>query len=357
MSQSSESHASFATPNRIQDRYSRQRLFSPIGEEGQTRIGKARVLVVGCGALGSVIANTLARAGIGHLRIVDRDFVDLSNLQRQVLYTEEDVRSQLPKSIAATQYLRKVNSEISIEPLVADVDDRNIRDLVSGIDIIADGTDNFETRFLLNDIAAKSKIPWVYGGCLGAEGQSLTIIPDQTPCLRCVLGDAPPPGTMPTCDSAGVIAPIVNIVASWQASEVLKIASGNIGATSKSLVIFDLWENTIRQVRLDRLREQQDCDTCQGRDFPWLQGDRRNTAAILCGRNSVQLASPQGQLVNLAAIGEQWTGLGEIVRNPYLVRLRLPQLEITVFVDGRTIVSGTTDVSEARSIVARYVGA
>lgn len=339
------------------DRYSRQRLFAPIGDAGQRQIEQSRVLIVGCGALGSVIASTLARAGVGFLRIVDRDFVDLSNLQRQMLYTERDVQEQLPKAIAAADHLRQVNSSIEIEPIVADVDDRNIRSLASGIDVIADGTDNFETRFLMNDLAIHDRIPWVYGGCLGAEGQTLTIVPGQTACIRCVLGEPPPPGSMPTCDSAGVIAPIVNIVASWQASEILKIASGNSKDITMALTIFDLWGGTVRQVKLDRLRDQPNCDACQGREFPWLEGKRRNSTAILCGRNSVQFSTSRTERLNLDTLVSQWRGIGETSSNPYLARLRVGNLEITVFVDGRSIVAGTTDVAEAKSAIARYVGA
>src|SRR5262245_8449778 len=199
------------------DRYARQVRYAPLGPEGQHRLLASRALVCGCGALGSVLANTLARAGVGHLRIVDRDFLELNNLQRQVLYEESDVAAELPKAIAAAEHLRRINSQIEIEPVVADVDAGNIMALCDGVDCIVDGTDNFETRFLLNDASLSTKIPWVYGGCIGAEGQSMTILPGETPCLRCLMSEPPPPGTTPTCDTAGILGPIIGVIASLQA--------------------------------------------------------------------------------------------------------------------------------------------
>ncbi len=256
--------------------------YPPIGEAGQRKLLASRVLICGCGALGSVLANTLARAGVGHLRIVDRDFLETNNLQRQVLYDEQDVASGIPKAIAAQNRLRQINSQIEIEALVADVDHTNIGSLLRGVDVLLDGTDNFETRFLLNDAAAKWSVPWVFGGCIGAEGQTMTILPGETPCLRCVLQDAPPPGTTPTCDSAGILSPIINVVASFQACEALKILSGNRAAISRTLNVFEMWDNRMRQVKLDGLREGTDCPTCLGREFPWLDGTRGATATC-CG--------------------------------------------------------------------------
>ena len=202
--------------NRDLNRYARQMLFPALGKEGQQRLLASRVLVCGCGALGSVLANTLARAGVGHLRIVDRDFLETNNLQRQVLFDEDDVAADLPKSIAAAEKLRKINSQVEIEPIVADVDHTNVLELCSDVDLILDGTDNFETRFLINDVAVREAIPWIFGGCLGAEGQTMTILPGETPCLRCLFAEPPPPGSTPTCDTAGILAPIVNVIASIQ---------------------------------------------------------------------------------------------------------------------------------------------
>ena len=278
------SHRSF-------DRYVRQMRYTcaPWGKKDNDRLLAGRVLLCGCGALGSVLANTLARAGVGHLRIVDRDFLELNNLQRQVLYDEDDVAAGLPKAIAAANKLRKINSEITIEPLVVDVDPTNITALIEGVDLILDGTDNFETRFLLNDAALKFNIPWVYGGCIGAEGQTMTILPGETPCLRCLMQEMPPPGTTPTCDTAGILGPIINVIASMQACEAIKILSGHREAVSRVLNVFELWDNRIRQVKLDTLSEGSDCPTCHRREFPWLDGQRGSHTAVLCGRNSVQL--------------------------------------------------------------------
>ena len=256
-------------------RYSRQVRYPPIGEEGQRRLAASRALVCGCGALGSVIANTLARAGVGKLRIVDRDFLELNNLQRQVLYDEADVAAALPKAVAAAEKLRQINSAVEIEPIVADVEAGNILSLCNGCDVILDGTDNFETRFLLNEAALKLKIPWIYGGCIGAEGQTLTILPGETPCFRCVMNEPPPPGTSPTCDTAGIVGPIVNVVASIQACEAIKILAGHREAVSRTLTVIDVWTNQIRQLGLSRLQTAGGCPTCRGEEFPWLVGPAR----------------------------------------------------------------------------------
>jgi molybdopterin/thiamine biosynthesis adenylyltransferase len=338
------------------DRYARQMRYAPIGEEGQRRLLAARVLVVGCGALGSVIANTLARSGIGKLRIVDRDFLEMNNLQRQVLYDEEDVANQLPKAIAAAAKLRKINSQITIEPLVTDVEPANVLELVAGVDVIVDGTDNFETRMLLNDVSLSQRIPWVYGGCLGAEGQTMTIVPGETACLRCLMTDVPPPGTTPTCDTAGILAPIVNIVASLQANEVIKLASGNRQAINRSLTVIDTWDNRIRQVNLDALRDARQCPACTGSEFPWLKGQRAGHSAVLCGRNAVQLSPPSRAAVSLETLSEKLKSVGRVTHNKYLLRLAVDDYQLTVFPDGRAIIGGTDDIATARSLYARYIG-
>lgn len=339
------------------DRYIRQIRYPGLGMEGQRRLLASRALVCGCGALGSVLANTLARAGVGRLRIVDRDFLELNNLQRQVLYDEEDVAAGLPKAVAAAAKLRKINSQVEIEAIVADVDHTTIGRLLEGVDVIVDGTDNFETRFLLNDAAVKFGIPWVYGGCVGAEGQTMTILPGQRPCLRCLLQDAPPPGTTATCDTAGILAPIVDIIASLEACEAIKILSGHCEAISRSLQVFELWDNRVRQVNLDSLRETVNCPTCRQTDFPWLEGRRGSHTVVLCGRNSVQLSYPDRHAVSLDALERQLQGVGRVTRNRFLLRLEVDKYQITVFPDGRAIVAGTDDVTEARTVHARYIGA
>lgn len=338
-------------------RYVRQMRYAPLGEAGQRKLAAGRALVCGCGALGSVIANTLARSGVGHLRIVDRDFLELNNLQRQVLFDEEDVAAELPKVVAAATKLRKINSQIEVEPIVADVDASNILDLAAGVDVIVDGTDNFETRFLLNDVSLKLGLPWVYGGCLGAEGQTMTILPGETPCLRCLMPEAPPPGLTPTCDTAGILAPIVNVIASIEALEAMKILSGNRAAVNRSLIVFELWENRIRQVSLDALRSRGDCPACNRGELAWLAGERSSRSAILCGRNAVQLSPSRGSQLSLDALADKLAGVGRVTRNRYLLRLAVDEYVITVFPDGRAIIGGTDDIAAARTVYSKYIGA
>ncbi len=337
-------------------RYARQFRYPPLGEEGQRRLLVSRALVVGCGALGSVIANTLVRAGVGHIRIVDRDFLELSNLQRQTLFDEDDLRSDLPKSVAAANKLRRINSTIEIEAVVSDVDSTNIEMLCAGVDCILDGTDNFETRFLINDVSHKLGIPWVYGGCLGAEGQTMTIVPGETACLRCLMPEPPDAGAAPTCDTAGILGPIIGLIASIESMEGLKILSGNRAAVSRTLGVFELWENRVRQVGLDGLRESGDCPACTGREFPWLNGQRGSQSAILCGRNAVQLTPPRGQRLSLDALAAKLAGVGQVSHNAFLLRLAVEDYQVTVFPDGRAIIGGTEDVATARTLYARYVG-
>ena len=329
--------------------------YAPIGDEGQRRLARSRALICGCGALGSVLASTLARAGVGHLRIVDRDFLELNNLQRQVLYDEADVAEGLPKAIAAARKLQQINSQITIEPIVADVHAGNVLTLCDGCDVILDGTDNFETRFLLNDAAMKLRLPWVYGGCIGAEGQTMSILPGETACLRCLMPEPPPAGVSPTCDTAGILGSIVNIVASLQASEAIKILSGNRAAVSRQLTVIDVWENRVRQIGLDSLGDRQSCPACNGTDLPWLAGQRASQTAVLCGRNSVQISPADGQ-VSLDALAEKLAGVGELIRNRFLLRLTVDDHVLTVFPDGRAIIGGTDDVTAARSLYAKYVG-
>lgn len=338
-------------------RYVRQSRFAPLGEAGQRAISNKRALIVGCGALGSVIANTLCRAGVGQLRIVDRDFLELNNLQRQVIYDEQDVESGLPKAIAAANRLRQINSQIEIEPIVADVSASNIVELVADVDVIVDGTDNFEIRYLLNDIALKQGLPWIYGGCIGSEGQTMTIVPGETPCLRCLLPEAPPPGSTPTCDSAGILGPIINIIASLQSMEALKILADKTAAISRVLTICDVWDNRLRQVKLDNLLNQRaDCPTCSGKEFPWLTGERGSHSAVLCGRNAVQLSFPGGDAVSLDDLASKLKELGTVTRNAFLLRFAIDKYLLTIFPDGRAIISGTEDIAEARTVYARYVG-
>lgn len=344
-------------PDKITTRYDRQARFAALGEEGQQRLASARALVCGCGALGSVVAETLVRAGVGFVRIVDRDFVELNNLQRQVLYDEQDVADNLPKAIAAANKLRRINSEVGINPVVTDVTYLNIAKLAGDVDVIVDGTDNFGTRLLVNDFAIKHNKPWVYGGCIGAEGQTMTILPGETACLACLIADAPPPGTTPTCDTAGIIGPIVNVVASIEAAEALKILSGHREAVSRRLAIIDLWDNQVRHVELTKLAAGGDCRVCKHHEFVWLAGERSDSSAVLCGRNAVQLSAAAGIAISLDSLATRLNSVGRVEQNPYLVRLYVDSYVLTVFADGRTIIGGTNDVATARTVQARYIGA
>jgi molybdopterin-synthase adenylyltransferase len=341
----------------LPSRYDRQMRFAPLGEVGQRRLTESRALVCGCGALGSVIAETLVRSGVGFTRIVDRDFLELNNLQRQVLYDEKDVADGLPKAIAAANKLRQINSEVVVEPVVADVTHNNIASLAGDVDVIVDGTDNFATRFLVNDFSVKHAKPWVYGGCIGAEGQSMTILPGETACLACLMADMPPPGTTPTCDTAGILAPIVNVIASIESAEALKILSGNRAAASRRLTIVDLWDGQMRQVDLSQLRTSGDCAVCKRGEFHWLAGERGDATAVLCGRNAVQLSPPAGSTLSLEELARRLADVGRLQRNAFLLRLAVDGYVLTVFPDGRTIVAGTNDIATARTLHARYIGA
>ena len=350
------------------ERYSRQMRFAGIGVEGQEKIRAARVLLCGCGALGTVLADTLVRAGVGFVRIVDRDFVDLSNLQRQVLFDEQDVAEHLPKAIVAANKLARVNSQVMLEPHVADVDWRNVREFARDVDLILDGTDNFETRFLINDVSLETGIPWVYAGVVGSHGQTMPIFPNESACLRCIVESPPEPGTTETCDTAGVIAPAIHMVTSLQAATALKILSGQRHLVEPKLTIVDVWEGTLRQMNVSGLRERGDCPACgtaQRRDF--LNGGHSSQSTVLCGRNSVQITPAEPSRLALEDLAARLAPLGKVTRNPFLLRFQpraetqtagatSDEFQLTVFRDGRLIVQGTEDLAVARSLYARYVG-
>ena len=334
-------------------RYSRQERFGPIGEEGQTRIGQSRAVVIGCGALGSMIAERLVRAGVGFVRLVDRDWVELSNLQRQTLFDEEDAAEARPKAVAAQQKLAKINSTVEIDASVEDVDYRSIATLAGDCDLILDGTDNFETRFLINDFCVREKKPWIHAGCLCASGQILSIVPGKSACFRCLVPDLPPRDGIETCDSAGVLGSAIGIIASWQAGEALKVLSGNEQAVCPGLIVLDTWNNDCRIVDL---RRSENCPCCVHGEYPFLDGEIRTTASVLCGKNAVQLESPQAAGESLDTIARKVAEQGELKQNAYFVKLALPKYHLTIFRGGRTIVEGTTCENEARNIVARLLG-
>jgi len=339
----------------IPSRYSRQVLFEGIGREGQAKLIASRVALVGCGALGTVQASLLVRAGVGLLRIIDRDFVEESNLQRQILFDEKDVASLLPKAIAAERHLRPVNSLVRIEAAVEDLNASTIVRLLDGFDLIVDATDNFDARFLLNDYAVKNGIPWVYGACVGAYGLTFPVLPGDTPCLRCVFESAPPPGMSPSCDTAGVIGPIVGTIASLQSAEALKILTGRLDRVSRRMTVIDLWDN--RHDVIDLPPREPDCPCCGRGEFPYLDGSLGADTTSLCGRNSVQIRRRDGGRLDLEEIARRLAPLGTLETNRFLVRARVDAHVLTVFADGRAIVSGTTDPAVAKSLYARYVGA
>lgn len=339
----------------MSDRYTRQRILPEIGDEGQRRLGEARVTIVGCGALGSFQAQLLARAGVGRLTLVDRDFVERSNLQRQVLFTDADAEAGLPKAVAAARALAAINPEIEVVPRVADLHAGNAGDLLEDAGLVCDGTDNFETRYLINDWCVREEIPWVYAGVIGTGGLVLPIVPGETPCLACVFETPPPAGSVATCETAGVLGPAVAVVAGIQTGEIVKLLVGSDDAVSRALLRWDAWDATLTAVGVGEPRT--DCPACGRRDLAWLEGRRGASAARLCGRDAIQIlpreaADPPPLAAIAGRIGGEWA----VTVNEWLLRARKDGVTVNLFRDGRVIVDGTTDESEARSLVARVVG-
>ncbi|HSK63881.1 MAG TPA: ThiF family adenylyltransferase [Pyrinomonadaceae bacterium] len=338
----------------MNDRYSRQILFDGIGEEGQRKLIAAQVLIVGCGALGTAHAEALCRAGVGRLRIVDRDFVEPSNLQRQTMFTESDAEKRLPKAIAAANHLRQINSDIAIESHVADVNYANVEQLIDGCDLVLDGTDNFATRYLINDACVKHETNWVYGAAVGSYGVTMTIRPHQTACLRCVFEEAPPAASAPTCDTAGVIMPIISLVSAVQVAETLKLLTGHFEDLHGSLMQFDVWRNEWRKIGLGA--PQADCLTCGLGQYESLEPTSPETAAVLCGRDAIQISPSQPTTVNFRSLAERLRPAGDVKFNEYLLRFKTGPFELTVFQDARSIVRGTDEIATARSLYAKYIG-
>jgi len=338
------------------ERYSRQMRFPGIGEEGQRRLLDSHVTLCGCGALGTVLANALVRGGVGHLRLVDRDFIELNNLQRQVLFDEHDVAENLPKAEAAARKLAAINSSAYVEPVVTDIDRTNIIELVKDAYLILDGTDNFEIRYLINDAAVKLAKPWIYGGCIGSHGQTMTILPGETPCLRCVFEAAPAPGEAGTCETAGVLAPIVNIVASFQVAEAFKILTGRHDRINRDLIYVDVWDNIQRRIKIAPLLGKVDCPCCRHRRFAWLEGELGSHTTSLCGRNAVQVSHRNATQLNFQELARSLESLGQVSYNRFLLRFDSDGYEFTVFPDGRAIIKGTSDVDRARTLYAKYIG-
>jgi len=338
------------------EKYSRQILFSGIGEAGQEKLLAASAVLIGCGALGTVAANLLVRGGIGHLRIIDRDFVEPSNLQRQTLFEETDAREALPKAVAAERRLRAINSGVKVEGMVADVTPENVRELVSGFQLILDGTDNFETRLLLNDAAVSLNIPWIYAAAVGSYGVTMTIRPGETACLACLLEsdeESMALGAEATCDTAGVLNAAVGVVASLEAAEAMKLLAGKPEALHGKLISCDVWSGKFQSIRVAR---KPNCRACGRSEFTYLEGESQ-PHITMCGRDSVQIHERSRRL-DLSALSRQLAGAsaGEVRNNEFLIRFRVPPYEMTVFADGRAIVKGTKDPSVARSLYARYIG-
>ncbi len=342
------------------DRYSRQILFAPLGGEGQRRLGAARVGIVGCGALGAAQAGLLARAGVGRLRLIDRDVVEASNLQRQALYDEDDAREHRPKALAAQARLARVNSQVMVEAEVADLTAANAASLLAGCDVLLDGTDNLETRYLLNDFALERGVPWVYGAAVGARGMTFTILPGETACLACLFPDAAGAELLETCDTAGVLGWVVEWVAALQVSECVKLLAGAREALRTSLLSADLWANQFRELRAPA--RDPECRACGRRDFVHLRGAGRG-AVTLCGRNAVQIHERRAP-PDLARLAERLRAHGAVRASAAALRFTpaaaggtAAGVTVTVFADGRALIQGTSDVAAARSLYARFIGA
>lgn len=338
------------------ERYSRQVRFHGVREAGQKKLLESRVTICGCGALGTVLANHMARAGVGFVRIVDRDFIETHNLQRQILFDEQDVADNLPKSEAAARKLRAINSKVEIEAVVTDIDHTNILDLVSDADLILDGTDNFETRYLINDAAVKLNKPWIFGGVIGSEGQTTTIVPGKTPCIRCLVETSPPPGMTPTCETAGVLGPAVATIASFEAVEAIKILTGNHDVLNAELIMIDLWDWSFRRLKIAGLLGKVDCPCCRRRRFEWLDGTLGSQTTTLCGRNAVQVAARRSEPLDFPDLARRLSSVGEVRHNPYMLRFAAEGHEFTVFPDGRAIIKGTNDIAKAKTLYAQFVG-
>ncbi len=333
------------------DRYSRQVLFQGIGADGQKKLARARVVIVGCGATGSALASLLARSGVGMLRILDRDYVEPSNLQRQSLFDESDARESVPKAIAAARSIARFNSQIAVDPQVADLTPANIDSLLGGYDLILDGTDNFETRYLVNDYSVKNSVPWIYAAAVGSYCVTLNVLPGETPCLACIFPESPR-GTVETCETAGILSSAVNVVSSLAATEALKFLVGARSKMRRTLLSWDVWSN--EQAELAAVHPRPGCRVCTAREFLHLAGEG-SPHITMCGRNSVQIHE-RDRPVDFAELSARLQPHGSVRHNEFVLKFWREPYEITLFPDGRAIIKGTTDTAVARSLYARYVG-
>lgn len=338
----------------MNNRYSRQQLFSPIGQTGQQAMKQKHVLIIGVGALGSASAEALVRAGVGKLTLVDRDYVEWTNLQRQQLYTERDAQEKLPKVIAAKNRLQQINAEVAIQVAIMDACTESLLPLLDDIDVMVDATDNFDVRFLMNDLAQQHRIPWVYGSCVSSYGATYTIVPGKTPCLRCLLKVMPQTGM--TCDTVGIISPTVQIVAAYQVAEVLKLLVGDEKALRKSYLTFDVWQNQHYEINVDKMR-QDDCPTCGHHPtYPSLAYENQTKLEVLCGRDAVQIRPPNPTHYNLEQLADQLRTYGDIQINPYLLSCQTEDYRIVIFQDGRVVIHGIQEIQQAKTIYYRLLG-
>ena len=332
------------------ERYSRQILF--LGEEGQEKLRQSSIAIIGCGALGTVIASTLVRAGVGRVKIIDRDFIEYHNLHRQILFIEDDIKKGLPKAIAAERHLRRINSEIEIEGVVADVNYSNIENLVDGVDLLLDALDNFETRLLINDVTLKHKIPWIYGGVISSLGMTKNFLPGETPCFRCTVPNLPEPGTVATCDTAGVLNTAPFIIGSLQATAAINILIGG-EKIDHDLVVIDVWTREFWRTPDGGFRK--DCPACQGR-YEFLERRYGVRTTSLCGQNAVQVINPEIKKISLEQLASKLKSVGEVKANEFMLRFHVDHHEMVIFPDGRAIIKNTHDESEAKGLYAKYIG-
>jgi len=338
------------------ERYSRQILFQHIGEERQKLLMDSYAVVIGCGALGTVSSSYLTRAGIGHIRIIDRDFIEESNLQRQILFDENDIAEGIPKAIAAQRKLRGINTKTNIEGIVTDINYANIDELTKNADIILDGTDNFETRFLINDFCVKNNIPWIYSACIGSRGVMMNIIPSKTPCLRCVFETMPQMGSFPTCDTAGVIGSIAGVIGSIQVTEAIKILTKNYESINKTLLEIDVWDTRYKQIDVSSLRNLNNCPTCKSHKYRYLEAENGVMTTLICGKNAVQVMYRNISNIDLEKLAKRLASISDVSSNEFMLKFHVKDHEFTVFPDGRAIITGTNDLSTAKSLYSKYLG-
>lgn len=334
-------------------RYNRQELIHKIGKEGQQKISLGKVVIIGCGALGTHIANNLVRAGVGKIKIIDRDFIEMHNLQRQILFNEEDIKKDLPKAIAAKEHLTKINSEIEIISEVADVNFTNIEGFIKGFDAVVDGTDNFLIRYLLNEACDKLSIPWVYGGGISTSGMTRTIIPGKTPCFLCQFPKQPPSELILTCDTSGVLSSSIAVSAAIQSLEILKILIGKFDELNTDLLSFDIWDLNFKKLEV---RKNSECDVCVRKKYDLLSGIKGITVSNLCGQNSIQIIDLSAQAPDFSVLSEKIKNLTDVKANKFLLKFSISGKDVTIFKDGRTIIKGITNEKEAKTFYDKYIG-